>query len=101
MYQTIHVGNAALKTSAVGISVITPVAVYRLIHVAFRTMPLSAKQAERALIRWREMHERRDPLVRQAHAAGLSINRIHTLTSIGRSTIYRILETEPTTTTPT
>lgn len=97
MYQTIHVGNTALKTSAVGISVIPPVAVYRLLHVTFGTMPLSAKQAERALTRWREMHERRDPLVRQAHAAGLSINRIHTLTSIGRSTIYRILdETEPT-----
>jgi DNA invertase Pin-like site-specific DNA recombinase len=58
---------------------------------------MSAKQAERHLVRWRQMDERRDPLVRQAHAAGISINRIHTLTGIGRSTIYRILDkTEPT-----
>jgi len=55
---------------------------------------MSAKQAERALTRWRQTIERRDTLVRQAHTAGLSINRIHTLTRIGRSTIYRILEAE-------
>ena len=56
---------------------------------------MSAKKAERALTQWRQATERRDTLVRQAHAAGLSINRIHILTGIGRSTIYRILaETE-------
>jgi DNA invertase Pin-like site-specific DNA recombinase len=53
---------------------------------------MSARQAERALIRWRQATEQRDALVRQAHAAGLTINRIHTLTGIGRGTIYRILD---------
>lgn len=56
---------------------------------------MSVKQAERDLVRWRQMNEQRDTLVRQTHAAGLSINRIHTLTGIGRSTIYRILATKP------
>ncbi|WP_260972872.1 helix-turn-helix domain-containing protein [Mycolicibacterium llatzerense] len=48
-------------------------------------------KAEAALTAWRENHDQRDDLVRKARKAGLSINRIHVLTGIGRSTIYRIL----------
>lgn len=47
--------------------------------------------AEAALIQWRTSNEQRDDLVRKANKAGININRIHTLTGIGRSTIYRIL----------
>jgi hypothetical protein len=56
--------------------------------------------AEAALTQWRANHEQRDDLVRKANKAGININRIHTLTGIGRSTIYRILtatNTDPTT----
>jgi hypothetical protein len=51
--------------------------------------------AEAALIQWRENYERRDNLVRKAHKEQVSINRIHVLTGIGRSTIYRILNATP------
>lgn len=56
--------------------------------------------AEADLTQWRANHEQRDHLVRKASKAGITINRIHTLTGIGRSTIYRILAPTPTPTIP-
>ncbi|GFG83258.1 MULTISPECIES: helix-turn-helix domain-containing protein [Mycobacterium] len=55
-------------------------------------MPRGARNAEQALTRWRHNFDQRDPLVRHAHDAGVPINRIHRLTGISRSTIYRILD---------
>ncbi|MGW2666238.1 helix-turn-helix domain-containing protein [Nocardia tengchongensis] len=55
-------------------------------------MTLTPQQAEADLIAWREMNDSRDKRVQNAHAAGLNINQIHTLTGISRATIYRILE---------
>ncbi|MGJ0121673.1 hypothetical protein ACQ7HM_20925 [Williamsia sp. MIQD14] len=49
---------------------------------------------EDALREWKRSVDSRDELVRSAHTAGVSINRIHVLTGIGRSTIYRILDTD-------
>lgn len=49
--------------------------------------------AEADLIQWRANNEQRDYVVRKAKNVGVSINRIHVLTGIGRSTIYRILAT--------
>lgn len=58
-------------------------------------------QAESDLIHWRNVVDERDLLVRQAYAAGLTINRINVVSKISRVTIYRILEltgpTEPNT----
>lgn len=53
---------------------------------------MTPEQAEARLAAWRTMFEQRDSFVRDAHKAGVPINRIHTLTGIGRNTIYRILE---------
>ncbi|WP_327139274.1 helix-turn-helix domain-containing protein [Nocardia sp. NBC_01327] len=56
-------------------------------------MTLTPEDAEADLIAWRANDESRDERVRRAHhEAGLSINKIYTLTKISRSTIYRILE---------
>ncbi len=55
-------------------------------------MKRTPEQIEAALTAWRATYEKRDGLVREAHAGGFNINQIHTLTGIGRSTIYRILE---------
>lgn len=55
-------------------------------------MEPTAEQVEAELSAWREHDRRRDEIVRRAHAAGFNINRIHTLSGIGRNTIYRILE---------
>lgn len=51
--------------------------------------------AEEALRQWRQVFERRDELIQAAHQAGVPIRRIHILTRVGRSTIYRILRREP------
>jgi DNA-binding transcriptional regulator LsrR (DeoR family) len=52
----------------------------------------SERQAwESALHIWAIMHGGRDKVVRSAYAAGVSKNRIHTITHIARSTINRIL----------
>ena len=51
--------------------------------------------AEEALRQWRQVVERRDELIQVAHQAGVPIRRIHLLTGVGRSTIYRILRLEP------
>ena len=55
-------------------------------------MGVRRDNAEAALVAWRANNEQRDTLVRKASKAGVSINRIHTLTGIGRSTLYRILQ---------
>lgn len=59
-------------------------------------MEPTPEQVEAELAGWREQEEarpiRRDELVLRAHAAGLSINKIHTISGISRPTIYRILE---------
>jgi len=47
-------------------------------------------QAEQALQAWASVE--RDELVRAAYEAGVSKNRIHTITGIARTTIDRILE---------
>lgn len=55
-------------------------------------MSSATTDAETSLLAWKDNFDARDRVVREAHAAGVSINRIHTLTGIGRSTIYRILD---------
>lgn len=55
-------------------------------------MGVRRDNAEAALIQWRANNKQRDDLVRKADKAGVSINRISTLSGIGRSTIYRILK---------
>jgi hypothetical protein len=51
---------------------------------------VNQQEAEQALLAWASIE--RDELVRAAHEAGVSKNRIHTLTGIARTTIDRILE---------
>lgn len=58
-------------------------------------MGVRRDQAEADLVQWRANNEQRDDLVRKADKAGVSINKIHTLSGIGRSTIYRILKPRP------
>jgi hypothetical protein len=48
-------------------------------------------EIEQALTTWRILNERRDAMVREAHAAGFTINRIHVMSGLARPTIYRIL----------
>lgn len=52
--------------------------------------------AEDSLLKWRQDAQRiadsRDTIILDAHRAGLTINRIHTISGISRSTIYRLLE---------
>ncbi|MCZ4581725.1 helix-turn-helix domain-containing protein [Gordonia amicalis] len=58
-------------------------------------MSADREAAEAALRAWKQMVDARDRLIGDALAAGVTINRIHTLTGISRSTIYRVLETHP------
>jgi hypothetical protein len=51
---------------------------------------VNPEEAEQALRAWASIE--RDELVRAAHEAGVSKNRIHTITGIARTTIDRILE---------
>jgi hypothetical protein len=51
---------------------------------------MTREEAEAALQAWATVQ--RDDLVRAAHAAGVSKNRIHALTGIARTTVDRILE---------
>ena len=51
---------------------------------------MNRQEAEQALMAWASIE--RDELVRAAHEAGVSKNRIHTITGIARTTIDRILE---------
>lgn len=54
-----------------------------------------ADEAETALTEWKRQGEQhdaeRDPLVCAAHKAGLNVHRIHTLSGVSRTTIYKIL----------
>lgn len=58
-------------------------------------MPIDEQaEAERELTRYRETLDGRDDMVRRARVAGLSKNRIHTLSGIARTTVDRILKGE-------
>jgi hypothetical protein len=52
---------------------------------------MTGEEAERLLIEWADVTRDRDNRVRGAVAAGVSKYRVNQLTSIGRSTIDRIL----------
>jgi transcriptional regulator of acetoin/glycerol metabolism len=56
----------------------------------------SAAGAEAALGEWKRRGEKvaadRDPLVLAAHTAGLNVHRIHKVSGISRTTIYKILD---------
>lgn len=58
---------------------------------------MTREEAEAALQAWATVQ--RDDLVRAAHEAGVSKNRIHNLTGIARTTVDRILEAPVGTTT--
>ena len=50
------------------------------------------EEIEQQLTEWAANNARRDGLVRAALLAGVTPNRIHTLTGIARTTVYRIKE---------
>jgi transposase len=53
--------------------------------------PSSAAEAEDKLRRWAEANARRDEIVREAAAAGVSIHQIQQITGISRATVIGIL----------
>ena len=53
--------------------------------------PSPASAAEDKLRRWAEANARRDEVVREAAAAGVSIGQIQQITGIARNTILHIL----------
>jgi transposase len=57
--------------------------------------PSPAGEAEDELRRWAEVNARRDDLVREAAAAGVSIHQIQEITGISRATIIGILARRP------
>jgi len=57
--------------------------------------PSPAAEAEDRLRRWAEANARRDEIVREAAAAGVSIHRIQEITGISRATIIGILARRP------
>lgn len=62
---------------------------------------MTTEEAERQLRDWAATVARRDDLFRAARRAGISKNRIHTLTGVSRTTIDRIPGIEDTMTTTT
>jgi len=54
-----------------------------------------AAEAEDKLRRWAEINARRDEVVREAAAAGVSIHQIQEITGISRATIIGILARRP------
>jgi transcriptional regulator of acetoin/glycerol metabolism len=63
---------------------------------------VNAKEAEAALAEWKRrsdkdareresLIEARDGLIKAAHEAGVNIRRMHLITGVSRSTIYRVL----------
>jgi hypothetical protein len=52
-------------------------------------------RAKCELTAWAEAWQRRDEVVRAAWMAGLSKHHIHQITGLARSTVDRILPTEP------
>jgi hypothetical protein len=57
--------------------------------------PSPVSDAEDKLRRWAEAQARRDEIVCEAAAAGVSIHRIQQITGIARSTILGILARRP------
>jgi transposase len=57
--------------------------------------PSSVTAAEDKLRRWAEASARRDEVVREAAAAGVSIRQIQQITGISRATIMHILARAP------
>jgi len=57
--------------------------------------PSPAGEAEDNLRRWAEANARRDEIVREAAAAGVSIHQIQEITGISRATIIGILARRP------
>jgi len=57
--------------------------------------PSPAAEAEDRLRRWAEANARRDEIVREAAAAGVSIHQIQEITGISRATIIGILARRP------
>jgi transposase len=57
--------------------------------------PSPAAEAEDNLRRWAEINARRDEIVREAAAAGVSIHQIQEITGISRATIIGILARRP------
>lgn len=52
---------------------------------------LTREEIEAELATLKRYAERRDDIVRAAHAAGVNPHQIHKLSGIGRTTVYRIL----------
>jgi hypothetical protein len=66
------------------------------IRVSVRCMaPSPVSDAEDKLRRWAEAQARRDEIVCEAAAAGVSIHQIQQITGIARSTILGILARRP------
>jgi hypothetical protein len=57
--------------------------------------PSPAAEAEDNLRRWAETNARRDEIVREAVAAGVSIHQVQEITGISRATIIGILARRP------
>ena len=79
------------------IAVSGPICCYAArIRVSVRCMaPSPMSDAEDKLRRWAEAQARRDEIVCEAAAAGVSIHQIQQLTGIARSTILGILARRP------
>jgi hypothetical protein len=58
-------------------------------------VPSPITDAEDKLRRWAEANARRDEIVREAAAAGVSIHQIQRITGIARATIIGILARRP------
>jgi transposase len=54
-----------------------------------------AAEAEDKLRRWAEANARRDEIVREAAAAGVSVHQIQQITGISRATVIGILARRP------
>jgi transposase len=57
--------------------------------------PSPPGEAEDKLRRWAETNARRDEIVREAAAAGVSVHQIQEITGISRATIIGILARRP------
>jgi transposase len=57
--------------------------------------PSPSTDAEDQLRQWAEANARRDEIIREAAAAGVSIHQIQQITGIGRATIIGILARRP------
>lgn len=55
---------------------------------------MGTAEAEQALTEWKRNADRRDEIIRTAHAAGVNIRRISELSGVSRTTVYKILGLE-------